>query len=84
MAPLTHSQARDMIDGTKAGRLLEGYRGGPRYDIEAVVDTIGRLSQIAIDHPSISEIEINPLLVFEEGEGTQVLDARMILSDKMN
>ncbi len=84
VAPLTHSQARDMIDGTKAGRLLEGYRGGPRYDIEAVVDTIGRLSQIAIDHPSISEIEINPLLVFEEGEGTQVLDARMILSDKMN
>ncbi|MEA3326389.1 MAG: acetate--CoA ligase family protein [Chloroflexota bacterium] len=82
VAPLTPSQARDMIDITKAGRLLEGYRGGPRYDIEAVVDTIGRLSQIAIDHPFISEVEINPLQVFREGEGAQVLDARMILSDE--
>jgi len=79
VAPLTPSQARDMIEVTKAGQLLEGYRGGPRYDIEAVVDTIGRLSQIALDHPSISEIEINPLIVFTKGKGAQVLDARMIL-----
>lgn len=81
IAPLTPGQARDMIDATKAGRLLQGYRGGPVYDSNAVVDAIGRLSQLAQDHPSISEVEINPLLVFPEGEGTMVLDARMILEN---
>lgn len=82
VAPLTPTQAMDLVESTKAGMLLKGFRGRPQYDIEAVVDTIGRLSQIALDHPAISEIEINPLLVLEEGKGALVLDARMILSDK--
>ncbi len=81
IAPLTPNQALDMVESTKAGMLLEGYRGSPQYDIEAVVETIGRLSQVALDHPAISEIEINPLLVLEKGKGALVLDARMILSD---
>jgi acetate---CoA ligase (ADP-forming) len=82
VAPMTVDQARSMISSTKAGQLLQGYRGGPRYDIEAVVDVIGRLSQLALDHPSIAEVEVNPLLVLPEGHGAVVLDARMILSDE--
>ena len=62
VAPMTIDQARGMIESTKAGRLLQGYRGGPVYDIDAVVEAIGRLSQLALDHPRISEAEINPLL----------------------
>jgi len=81
VAPLTPTQAMDMVESTKTGMLLNGYRGSPQYDIGAVVDTIGRLSRIALDHPLISEIEINPLLVLEKGKGALVLDARMILSD---
>jgi len=80
VAPLTRSQARAMVRSTKAGVLLEGYRGGPTYDLAAVIDTIGRLSQLALDHPEIAEVEINPLLVFPDGQGAQVLDARIILS----
>jgi acetate---CoA ligase (ADP-forming) len=79
VAPMTHRHARDMIESTRAGRLLQGYRGGPAYDIDAVMDAIGRLSQLALDHPGISEAEINPLLVLPEGQGARVLDARMIL-----
>jgi acetate---CoA ligase (ADP-forming) len=82
VAPMTVDQARTMIASTKAGQLLQGYRGGPTYDIEAVVDVIGRLSQLALDHPSIAEVEVNPLLVLPEGQGAVVLDARMILSDE--
>ena len=81
VAPLSPVQARDMILSTKAGRLLQGYRGGAVYDLDAVVEAIGRLSQLALDFPDISEVEINPLLVFPEGEGTMVLDARMILKN---
>lgn len=80
VAPLNHDQIRDMIASTKAGTLLEGYRGGPSYDVDAVVDAISRLSQLAIDQPLISEVEINPLLVFPDRGGAVVLDARMILS----
>jgi acetyltransferase len=82
VAPLTRSQARAMVRSTKAGVLLEGYRGGPTYDLAAVIDTIGRLSQLALDHPEIAEVEINPLLVFPDGQGAQVLDARIILSSE--
>jgi acetate---CoA ligase (ADP-forming) len=79
VSPISPSHAREMIEMTKAGRLLKGYRGGPIYDLEAVVDAIGRLSQLALEHPVISEVEINPLLVLPKGKGAIVLDARMIL-----
>jgi acetyltransferase len=79
VAPLSPSDAKAMIEMTKAGRLLRGYRGAPRYDLESVVDAIGRLSQLALDHPAISEVEVNPLLVLPKGKGAKVLDARMIL-----
>ena len=82
IAPLSPKYAKEMIDMTRAGRLLKGYRGAPGYDLEAVVDAIGRLSQLALDHPAISEVEINPLLVLPKGNGAKVLDARMILSRK--
>jgi acetyltransferase len=45
------------------------------------VDVIMRLSQLALDHPRIAEVEVNPLLVLPESNGTMVLDARMILSE---
>jgi acetyltransferase len=81
VAPMTVDQAYDMISATKAGHLLNGYRGGTVYDLDAVVDVIGRLSQLALDHPGIEEVEVNPLLVLPKGEGALVLDARIILSD---
>jgi len=80
VAPMTQQRAKDMIEATKAGRLLRGFRGGPVYDLDGVVDAIGRLSQLAVDFPQISEVEINPLLVLPKGQGAKVLDARLILA----
>jgi len=82
VAPISPDQAQDMILSTKAGILLQGYRGAAAYDLDAVVETIGRLSQLALDYPVISEVEINPLLVLPEGQGAIVLDARIILADE--
>lgn len=81
IAPMTRHQALEMIHETKAGHLLEGLRGQKSADINAVVDTILRLSQLALDTTEIEEIEINPLLVFEDGKGVKALDARAILSN---
>ena len=82
IAPLTPADAREMIESTKAGQLLEGFRGGPVYDTAAVIDAVGRLRRIALDFPEIAEIEINPLLVLPEGQGTIVLDARMFIDNE--
>jgi len=68
-----------MINDTLAGRLLKGYRGSPKADIAAVKETIARLSQLSLDNPEISEIEINPLVVYPEGQGAIALDSRAIL-----
>jgi acetyltransferase len=80
IAPLSAHQAMGMIQQTKAGQLLQGYRGGPVYDVDAILDAIGRLGQLALDFPEIDEVEINPLLVLPKGQGAKVLDARMILA----
>jgi len=80
LAPLTREQANDLLDRTAAGRLLGGFRGAPPADREAVVDTILRLAQIALDWPLIAEIEINPLIVQAEGGGAVAVDARVRLA----
>jgi len=65
VAPMTRQDAVEMIHQTKAGKLLSGLRGQPPADIDAVVDCILRLGQLALDFPQIEEIEMNPLLLVE-------------------
>ena len=80
VAPLTSEDIDEMIDSTLAGKLLKGYRGSPKADIEAVKQVIASLSQLSMDTPAISEIEINPLIVYPEGQGAISLDSRAILA----
>ena len=79
VAPLSEEDIDDMIAGTIAGKLLAGYRGASKGDIAAVKDVIARLSQLALDFPAIAEVEINPLIVYPQGQGTLALDTRAIL-----
>jgi acetyltransferase len=78
VAPLSREAALQMIHETAAGRLLTGFRGQPIADLDAVVDCLCRISQLSLDFPEISEIEVNPLQVFPEGKGALALDARVI------
>ncbi len=80
VAPLTSEDIDEMIEDTLAGKLLKGYRGSPKADIEAVKQVIASLSQLSMDTPAISEIEINPLIVYPEGQGAISLDSRAILA----
>jgi acyl-CoA synthetase (NDP forming) len=79
VAPLTQTDAYAMIENTRAGKLLTGYRGQGPADVDAVVETILRLGQLSVDFPEIMEIEINPLSVFEKG--CLALDGRVILKN---
>ena len=70
-----------MIGGIRTHKLLEGSRGSAPADIPAISDIILRVSQLVIDFPEINEFEINPLIVFDEGEGALAVDMRLILKD---
>ena len=77
--PLDRSEALEMIEETKVGRLLQGYRGRPDGDIDAVVDTLVRLSDLAIDlGDQITALDINPLLVMEQGQGVRAVDVLVV------
>jgi acetyl coenzyme A synthetase (ADP forming)-like protein len=79
VAPLSHEEARRMIEQTRAYRILRGSRGHSPRDIDKIVDAIIRLGQLAIDYPQIQELDINPLFVLDEGQGSVIGDARMLL-----
>jgi acetyltransferase len=67
LAPLTEGEADRLIDRTWAGHKLAGFRSIPPADRPAVRDALLRLSALVQEHPEISEIEINPLRVLDQG-----------------
>ena len=75
IAPLSDEDIYDMIRSIKAYPILTGARGKRPADIAALKDVINRLAQIAQDFPEISELEINPVIVMDEGQGVNAVDA---------
>lgn len=77
LAPLSRSDAADMIDQIRSAALLGAFRGEAAVDREAVIDTLTGISRVAIEHPDVLEIDINPLLITPEGKPVAV-DALVI------
>jgi acetyl coenzyme A synthetase (ADP forming)-like protein len=77
--PLTDRDADELMGSVKASRLLHGYRGSPPADIPALREVLLRISQLVEDVPEVNELDINPLIVREEGAGVVALDARLRL-----
>lgn len=77
LAPLDLRLASDLIKRTRVYKLLQGYRGRPAANLDAIAMTLVRLSQMAIDCPEIEELDINPLLADEKG--VVALDGRMVV-----
>ena len=67
LAPISCEDADDMINGIRGARILAGFRGLPAVDRSALATTLLRLAQLALDHPQIIELDINPLLPFPDG-----------------
>ena len=79
MAPVSETQAMAMLRSLKAFAALNGARGRRRTDLEAAARAIAALSRFAVAHAdTVSEIDINPLLLKAEGEGAVALDALLV------
>ena len=74
LAPVDAGTAAEMIAEVQGLKAIAGYRGKPAGDLGALAEAIAALSQLAADR-SVSEAEINPLIVRPRGEGVVAVDA---------
>lgn len=79
VVPFSRREAEAMLTELRARALLDGVRGNPPVDKEAIVDVLLRVGQLVQDFPEIVELDINPLMVFEEGQGATAIDMRLVL-----
>jgi len=77
LAPVTADEAKHMLKSTKTYQMLEGVRGDEGVDIDALAESIQRLSQLVTEFPQIQELDINPFLVGPSGTTPIAVDARM-------
>ena len=79
LAPVSPADASRMLCELKAYRLLEGVRGEEPADVKAVEEVLQRVSQLAGDQKDLTEMDINPLMVYNSGGGYTCVDVRMTL-----
>ena len=79
--PTTYRETSLMVEEIKSYPLLLGVRGEPRKDIDKIVNTIYRVGYILQNCPKITDIEVNPLMVYEQGKGVKAVDIRVMLSE---
>jgi acyl-CoA synthetase (NDP forming) len=80
VAPISVQEAEAMLSEIRAHAILEGVRGQPPLDKKAIVDTLLRISQLVEEFPEILELDINPLVVYPQGQGAIAIDMRLVLS----
>ena len=74
------ARANRMINETRAGQLIDGYRGEGPYDREAVIDALVAVGEMAVDNSiAIESLDINPLVALSPGDGAYALDALAVL-----
>lgn len=79
IAPITLFDAQEMVHEIRSFVLLDGYRGAPQADLDAIYDILLKISQFAIDYPEVDQLDLNP--VFAYPEGAKIVDARIILRE---
>lgn len=77
LAPVTKSEALDMLGQLQAYPVLQGARGRMAADIDAFCDVICRVSQLLASDSDIAEIDLNPVIVHEKGRGVSIVDSRV-------
>ncbi len=77
--PISETAGRDMLDRLRGRAILDGVRGSAPADVDALLGLLGGFSQLCIDlRDDVAEIDINPLLVFDEGQGARVVDCLIV------
>jgi len=78
VCPIERTDIEEMLTEIQGIKMLQGYRGQPRCDVNAIIDIILQISRLALDHPVIKGIDLNPILVYEKG--AIVVDAKVFLN----
>jgi len=79
IAPLTSEDVESMIREIKSFKILEGYRGMPPRDLDAIKDIILKTSKLMMEIEDIQDMDLNPVMLYEKGKGAKIADARIIL-----
>ena len=82
LVPVSRNRAQHMLEKLRIFPILDGARGGEKYDMSAVVECIGRLSKLLTDFPSLRELDINPIIAYPKSSGKKgviVVDGRVSL-----
>jgi acetyl coenzyme A synthetase (ADP forming)-like protein len=79
LAPVSREEVAEQVRSIRTYGLLKGVRGEPPADVAAAEEVVLRISQLVTDFPEIVEMDINPLVIHNQGQGATVLDARIIL-----
>ncbi|MGB0575686.1 MAG: acetate--CoA ligase family protein [Alphaproteobacteria bacterium] len=79
VAPLRKKDARDMLRSIRGHKILGAVRGMPAADLDILCHALMAVGQVALDHPEIEEIDINPLII--RGSKAVAVDALIVLSD---
>ena len=81
--PLNHDEALKMLQSLKSFKLLNGYRGNPPADIEALTDMMVKISDFAYQKKdTLKELDMNPLFVYPKGEGVAIADALAVMYEE--
>lgn len=78
LAPIGGREAASMLARLRGAQIFRGVRGQPGADIDAIVSLLETVSGIAATHPEISEMDLNPVVAYEDG--LAILDARIVLA----
>lgn len=68
----------ERLRSLKAAKLLAGFRGAPAVDLDAVADVVALVGQLMLQHPEVTEVDINPLVAYGKGQGVVALDALIV------
>ncbi|MCD6428569.1 MAG: acetate--CoA ligase family protein [Desulfurococcales archaeon] len=79
ITPVTKYDAEMMLSEIKAAKILDGYRGMPPRDKEALVDIIMKISKFMEEQEDVTDVDLNPIMVFEKGKGAKIADARILI-----
>jgi acetate---CoA ligase (ADP-forming) len=83
VAPISRNDAEHMVKEIKGYKILEGFRGKPKMDIEPIIDLLLKVSQLSIDfRDQISEIDLNPIILCETGKGATAVDSLIVLRNE--
>ena len=77
LAPLSRNKAERMMKSLTGFPLLAGARGDKPRDVSSLLNVMLRVQQMFLDLPQIEELDLNPLIVYAQGEGSFVVDVRM-------